>query len=65
MLQYYEDIFETPFLKATGEFYKREAAKLLQECTISQYLEKVQQKLNEEAVRVRKFVHCTYVLIIY
>ncbi|KAL0279377.1 UNVERIFIED_CONTAM: hypothetical protein PYX00_000956 [Menopon gallinae] len=57
--KYYQEVFEIPFLIATGEFYKREAAKLLQECTISEYLEKVQQKLNEEAVRVRKFVHVT------
>lgn len=60
--QYYEEIFETPFLKATGQFYKIEAAKLLQECTISEYLEKVQQKLHEEALRVTTFVHPTYVI---
>ena len=52
-------MFEVPFLKATGQFYKIEAAKLLQECSISEYLEKVQQKLHEEARRVTMFVHPT------
>lgn len=54
--QYYDQIFEKPFLEATGEFYKREAARLMQECTLSQYLEKVQQRLNEECMRLRKFL---------
>lgn len=57
MLQLYQEIFETPFLRASGEFYKREASKLLQECDVSQYMEKVTQRLEEERLRSQRFVH--------
>lgn len=40
-LQLYEDVFEGPFLKETGEYYRSEAAKLKDECTCSEYMEKV------------------------
>ncbi|KAJ1522611.1 hypothetical protein ONE63_001789 [Megalurothrips usitatus] len=53
----YQQIFEAPFLQATGEFYKREASKLLQECDTSQYMEKVTQRLDEERQRSQRFVH--------
>ena len=39
--QLYQEIFETQFLKETGEFYRHEAAQLKAECTCSDYLEKV------------------------
>ena len=31
IFQLYEEIFEAPFLKATGDYYREEAQKLLQE----------------------------------
>ncbi len=31
LFQLYEEIFEAPFLKATGDYYREEAQKLLQE----------------------------------
>ena len=40
-LELYEEIFEKPFLAATGEYYASEASKLLQEGPISIYMEKV------------------------
>ena len=40
-LELYEEIFEKPFLLATGEYYNAEASKLLQEGHISVYMEKV------------------------
>ena len=40
-LQLYEELFEVPFLKETGDFYRQEAAKLKDECTCSEYMEKV------------------------
>nr|XP_018904304.1 PREDICTED: cullin-2 [Bemisia tabaci] len=56
-LDLYQKIFEEPFLEATGEFYKCEASKLLQEYTISQYMEKVIQRLHEESLRCKRFLH--------
>ena len=40
-LELYEEMFEKPFLSATGEYYNAEASKLLQEGHISIYMEKV------------------------
>lgn len=41
LLQFYQEIFEGPFLIKTGEYYKQEASNLLQESNCSQYMEKV------------------------
>jgi cullin 2 len=56
-LDLYEEIFEKRFLSATGEFYREEAAKLLGEGSISQYMEKVIQRIEAEDVRSRKFLY--------
>ncbi|CAL1537603.1 unnamed protein product [Lymnaea stagnalis] len=58
-LELYQDIFETQFLKETGEFYRHEAARLKADCTCSEYLEKVIQRLDNENFRSRKFLHST------
>ncbi|KAL4841537.1 hypothetical protein H8958_008366 [Nasalis larvatus] len=39
-LKFYQEIFESPFLTETGEYYKQEASNLLQESNCSQYMEK-------------------------
>ena len=41
VLQFYQEVFEGPFLIKTGEYYKQEASNLLQESNCSQYMEKV------------------------
>lgn len=41
LFQFYQEIFEWPFLAETGEYYKQEASNLLQESNCSQYMEKV------------------------
>lgn len=56
-LQLYEEIFEKAFLQATGEYYKEEAQKLLQEDSISLYMERVIQRIESENVRSRKFLY--------
>lgn len=61
LAQLYQNIFEVPFLEASGEFYKREASKLLQECDVSKYMEKVTQRLEEERLRSQRFVHVSCV----
>ncbi|XP_075213693.1 cullin 2 [Lycorma delicatula] len=58
-LELYEKLFEEPFLEASGEHYKREAAKLLQECDVSQYMERVMQRLEDETLRSHRFLHCS------
>lgn len=37
--------------------FRQEASRLLQECTISLYMEKVLQRRDEEDLRSRKFLH--------
>jgi len=56
-LQLYEEMFEDAFLKETGEHYKKEASRLLEECNCSEYMEKVIQRLDNENYRSRKFLH--------
>ena len=55
--QLYEDIFEKPFLAATGDYYNSEASKLLQDESISIYMEKVIQRIENENKRSRKFLY--------
>lgn len=45
-LHLYEDIFETPFLKETGDYYRQEAAKLKDDHNCSDYMEKVRVELH-------------------
>lgn len=61
-LQLYQTLFEDAFLNASGEFYQREASRLLQECNVSQYMERVIAKLDEESQRARRFLHMSSVL---
>lgn len=56
-LQLYQELFEEPFLDASGEHFKREAARLLQERDVSLYMEKVKAKIEEELFRARRFIH--------
>lgn len=56
-LNLYQDIFESAMLTASGEYYQAEAAKLLQVCSVSQYMEEVIKKLDEESRRAQKYLH--------
>jgi len=56
-LDLYEDIFETPFLASTGDYYNAEASKMLQDEPISVYMEKVIQRIESENKRSRKFLY--------
>jgi len=53
----YQNYFEQPFLEQSSEHFKREAARLLQECTVSEYMVKVLQILKEEGIRSKKYLH--------
>lgn len=58
-LQLYQELFEEPFLNASGEHFKRDAARLLEERDVSLYMEKVIAKIEEELFRARKFLHAS------
>jgi len=53
----YQNYFELPFLAQSSEHFKHEAARLLQECTVSEYMVKVLQILKEEGARSKKYLH--------
>ncbi|XP_050536894.1 cullin-2 [Daktulosphaira vitifoliae] len=56
-LELYQSYFERPFLEQSSEHFKREAARLLQECSVSEYMVKVLQILKEEGIRSKKYLH--------
>ncbi|XP_054166315.1 cullin-2-like isoform X2 [Oppia nitens] len=56
-LDLYQNLFESRFLRSTGEYYRREAEELLQSCYCSTYMEKVLAKLDAENLRSRSFLH--------
>lgn len=55
-LQLYETVFEEELLRETGSFYRKEASSQLQECNVSQYMERVIARLAEEELRATKFL---------
>lgn len=60
-LNLYQELFEAPMLAASGEYYKSEASKLLQRCTVSEYMEEVLKRLDDENRRAHKFFHGRWV----
>lgn len=60
-LNFYQEIFEGPFLVQSGEFYAREASELLQQSDVTRYMERVTWRLSQEELRAQKFLHNTSV----
>lgn len=58
-LQLYKELFEERLLENTGNFYQKEAQKLYEQNDVSNYMIKVIEKLDEEELRLRKFIHHT------
>lgn len=56
-LKLYEDKFEAKMLEASGAYFKSQASKLLQSCSVSQYMQEVIRILDEENMRAHKFMH--------
>lgn len=52
----YQELFETPFLEATHEYYKREAKLLLEKNDCSSYMEQVLIRLDIERERLSNFL---------
>ncbi|XP_032669209.1 cullin-2 isoform X2 [Odontomachus brunneus] len=60
-LDMYQEIFEGPFLEASGEFYSREAWELLQQLDVTRYMERVTWRLSQEELRAHKYLHSSSV----
>ncbi|XP_012278270.1 cullin-2 [Orussus abietinus] len=60
-LHLYQEIFEAPFLEASGDFYSREASELLQQSDVTRYMERVTCWLTQEELRAYKFLHASSV----
>lgn len=58
-LKLYQELFEIPMIIASGEYYRNEAAKLFQSCTVSQFMEAIIILQEEETRRAQKFLHST------
>ena len=58
-LDLYQTVFESLFLKATGEHYKQEADLLLRDSDVSSYMEKVLMRIDAENIRSRKYLHAS------
>ncbi|KAI5452672.1 ubiquitin ligase (cullin) of SCF [Naganishia albida] len=56
-LDLYRDKFQTHFLAATEAYYKKESEAFLAENSISDFLKKVEARLEEEARRVDLYLH--------
>ncbi|CAF3741694.1 unnamed protein product [Rotaria sp. Silwood1] len=56
-LTIYKDYFEIPFLEETEQFYRLEAATFLTHNSVTEYLKKIDQRLDEEVHRVKSYLH--------
>ncbi|KAG9289195.1 hypothetical protein G9A89_022504 [Geosiphon pyriformis] len=56
-LHLYIEEFEKPYLRHTKEYYRCEAARVISEYTISQYMRKACQRLEQEVARNSKYCH--------
>lgn len=56
-LKLYQERFERKLLTTTGDYYRTEALKLLNSCSVSQYMKEAIRKLEEEHLRASKFIH--------
>lgn len=56
-LHLYESLFEGKMLEASGAYFMSQASKLLQTCTVSEYMQEVIRILDEENIRAHKFIY--------
>ncbi|XP_045810038.1 cullin-3A-like [Trifolium pratense] len=55
-LSVYVQVFETPFLQVSSEFYRAESQKLIECCNCVDYLKNVERLINEEMDRVNHYL---------
>ena len=58
-LDNYKEHFETPFLAATEAYYERESDSFVIENSVSDYLKKAEERLEEEEDREERYLHPT------
>ena len=57
MLDVYRDYFQTQFLDATIHYYRAESGAFVADNSISDYMTKAEDRLQEESDRVNLYLH--------
>ncbi|KAG5513172.1 hypothetical protein PMAC_001542 [Pneumocystis sp. 'macacae'] len=57
VLDVYSNFFEKPFIESTEIYYREEARKYISENSITDYMKKVETRLQEEKTRVQLYLH--------
>ena len=56
-LKIYKEHFETPFISSTEHYYTRESCEFVRQNSITEYMKKVEQRLEEEKKRIRQYLN--------
>lgn len=57
ILKIYKEHFEAPFILSTEHYYNRESSEFLRQNPITEYMKKVEQRLEEEKKRIRLYLN--------
>jgi cullin 1 len=57
ILKIYKEYLEVPFISSTEHYYSRESSEFLRQNPITEYMKKVEQRLEEEKKRIRLYLN--------